>query len=161
MAGIAGLDHGAGADRRPGRMQIRLAQPRGRGGFVDRLHRPEHDIGAGGVQCADQRREPAGAGRFIVIDEGGQRRIGVREAGVAGDRNIARRRMQIKKRQAQILARARDQVARAGRIVIVHNNNAHCQPGWQYLRSNRLQCCRQGWPPIRADTDIYAGRSCH
>ncbi len=156
VTGIA-IQHGPiRPEHRPGRVQIGLPDPGRPVRIVNRLYRAEHDICAIAFKRLDQGREPAWLRRFIVVDEGDERCLGMRQARIPGDRNIARRCVHEQQREVAFGADPLGQIARGGGVVIIDDDSTKSQRFRQNLACDRPQRCFQRVSAERADADVHA-----
>ena len=84
-------------------MEIAPPHPVGRIGTIKGPHRTKHGGGAARLGRRHEFGEPAGGCRLVIVDEGKEIRLAGIEAGIAGDRYVARGRMPVADRQPQLL----------------------------------------------------------
>ena len=111
----------------------------------------------GGALVACEERFPSrgeSSVLLVVVDERQQRRLPCIKAGIAGDRDVARRRVDIPARQPQHRGGARHQLKCARRFVIVSDDHPERHSGRQALRRDRPQRFLDAGAAIGADRHL-------
>ena len=153
VAGIAGADLAANPDG-TGRMEVGALHPVRRRRAVDRLDRAEHDIGAALAHRRHQLLQPVGRCRLVVVDEGQEFAAAMVEAGIACDRDVRCRAMDIVDREGDLRAQSVDQAGSARHGIVVGDDDAHRAALGHRKRGERAQRPLQFRAPVGADRDV-------
>ena len=123
VARVPGLDPSTD-ENGPRRVEIAGAHPGRRRFWIDRLNRTENRVPLSACRLAKKSAQPDRRCDLVVIQEREPLGGGRIEARVAGDRDVARRRMDINRIEIELARGRLDQLARRGIAGIVGDDHA-------------------------------------